>query len=208
VFVGENMDNDRDTVLIMADAPVTPTEIAGLGLDVIPASSNPGSSSDRRGETMEPSHGESERIDSNKIIVEIVSTLSTVVVTINILTGCHSATGTTSTFVSNVPAESIINDGCWDDPEWIKVVAGEVVQGIEGVDWVLDYATRTGPRQYGKLRRVGLPTHDSAIKLFTERRFLHSGQRLLEDRWDGRVLWNIKPDGPFVSGPGPDTLNL
>ena len=73
VFVGENMDSDRDTSLIMADAPVTPREIAGLGLDIIPASGNPGSSSDRRGETMGPSHGESEELDSNKIIVEIVS---------------------------------------------------------------------------------------------------------------------------------------
>ena len=62
VFVGENMDNDRDTVLIMADAPVTPTEIAGFGLDVTPASGNPGSSSDRRGEAMGPSNGESEKI--------------------------------------------------------------------------------------------------------------------------------------------------
>ena len=133
----------------------------------------------------------------------------------SILTGCHTATGTTATFVSNVPAESVINDGSLDDPEWVKVVAGEVVQGTEGVDWVWDYATRTGPRQYGKLKRVGLRmteecpgTHDSAIKLFTERQFLHSGQHLLEDCWGGRVLWNIRPDGPFVSGPGPDTLNL
>ena len=150
------------------------------------------------------------RADSNKIICEIVSTPSAIVAIINILTGCHTATGTTSTFASNVPAESVSNDGGLDDPEWVKVVAGEDVQGIEGVDWVWDYATRTGPRQYGKLKRVGLlmGTHDSAIRLFTERRFLHSGQRLLEDRWGGRVLWNIKPDGPFVSGPGPDTLNL
>ena len=136
VFVGENMDSDRGTSLIMADAPVTPTEIAGLGLDIIPAYGNPGSCSDRRGETMGSSHGESKKFGSNKIIVEIVSNLSTVVVTVNISTGYHSATGTTSTFVSNVPAESVINDGSLDDPEWVKVVAGEVVQGIEGVDWV------------------------------------------------------------------------
>ena len=155
------------------------------------------------------------RADNSKIIfLEIVSTPSTSVA-ISILTGCHTAAGTTATFVSNVPAESVINDGSLDDPEWVKVVAGEVVQGTEGVDWVWDYATRTGPRQYGKLKRVGLRmteecpgTHDSAIKLFTQRQFLHSGQRLLEDRWGGRVLWNIEPVGPFASGPGPDTLNL
>ena len=97
----------------------------------------------------------------------------------------------------------------------VEVVTGEVVEGIEGVDWIWDYATRTGPRQYGKLKRVGLPmsaecpgTHDSAVKLFTERRFLHSGQRLLEDRWGGRVLWNVRPDVPFVSGLEPATLNF
>jgi hypothetical protein len=128
---------------------------------------------------------------------------------------CHTAAGTTATFVSNVPAESVINDGAQDDPEWVKVVAGEIVQGAEGVEWVWDYSTRIGPRQYGKLKRVGLQitgecpgTHDSAIRLFTRRQFLHSGQRLLEDRWGGRVLWNVEPVGLFVPGPGPDTLNL
>ena len=59
VLVGENMENDRNADLIMADAPLTPIESAGLALDIIPASGNPGSSSDQRGETMEPSHGES-----------------------------------------------------------------------------------------------------------------------------------------------------
>ena len=59
VLVEENMDNDRNTDLIMADAPLTPTESAEPVLDLIPASGNPGSSSDQRGETMEPSHGES-----------------------------------------------------------------------------------------------------------------------------------------------------
>ena len=58
--------------------------------------------------------------------------------------------------VSNVPAESVINDGAQDDPEWVKVVAGEIVQGAEGVERVWDYSTRIGPRQYGKLKRVGL----------------------------------------------------
>ena len=67
----------------------------------------------------------------------------------SILTGCYTATETTTTFVSDVPAESVINDGSLDDPEWVKVVAGEVVQGIEGIDWVWDYATRTGPRHTG-----------------------------------------------------------
>jgi len=148
------------------------------------------------------------------MFLEIVFTHSTFIA-VCILTGYRTATGTTATFVSNVPVESVINDGSRDDPEWIKVVDGEVVEGTLGIDWVWDYATRTGLRQYGKLKRVGLRiagecpgTHDSAIKLFTQRQFLHSGQRLLEDRWGGRVLWNIKPMGPFVPGPGPDTLNL
>jgi hypothetical protein len=38
--------------------------------------------------------------------------------------------------VSNVPVETVANDGSLDDPEWIKVIAGEAVEGIEGVDWV------------------------------------------------------------------------
>ena len=153
--------------------------------------------------------------DSRNIIcLEIVSTPSKCVA-MNILTGYHTATGTTATFVTDVPAESVINDGSRDDPEWVKVVDGEVVEGTVGIDWVWDYATRIGPRQYGKLKRVGLRitgespgTHDSAIRLFTQRQFLHSGQRLLEDRWGGRVLWNVEPVGPFVPGPGPETLNL
>jgi hypothetical protein len=111
--------------------------------------------------------------------------------------------------------ETVANDGSLDDPEWIKVIAGEAVEGIEGVDWVWDYSSRLGPRQYGKLKRAGLPTttecpgtHESALKMLMERRFLRSGQSLLEDRWGGRVLWNAVPDGPFVSGPGPASLNL
>ena len=55
----KNMDNDRDTDLIMADAPLPRTESAGSVLDLIPASGNPGSSGDQRGEAMELSHGES-----------------------------------------------------------------------------------------------------------------------------------------------------
>ena len=117
--------------------------------------------------------------------------------------------------MANVPVETVANDGSLDDPEWIKVIAGEAVEGIEGVDWVWDYSSRLGPRQYGKLKRAGLPTttecpgtHESALRLLMERRFLRSGQSLLEDRWGGRVLWNVVPDGPFVSGPGPASLNL
>ena len=123
--------------------------------------------------------------------------------------------GIASTFVSNVPVETVAHDGNLDDPEWVKMIAGEVADGVEGVDWVWDYSTRIGPRQYGKLKRVGLPvtaecpgTHESAFKMLMERRFLRSGQSLLEDRWGGRVLWNNVPDGPFVSGPGPASLNL
>jgi hypothetical protein len=57
VFDGEKMNSDCDTSTIMADAPVTPTEIADRELNVIPAPGNPVSESDRRVETMEPSHG-------------------------------------------------------------------------------------------------------------------------------------------------------
>ena len=57
VFVEENMDNDRVTDLVMADAPLPQTENTGPVLDRLPASGNPGSSS---GETMEISHGESQ----------------------------------------------------------------------------------------------------------------------------------------------------
>ncbi len=59
VFVGDNMDNDRDADLIMADVPLSRTESAGPVLDLIPTSGNPGSSSNQREETMELSHGES-----------------------------------------------------------------------------------------------------------------------------------------------------
>ena len=119
------------------------------------------------------------------------------------------------TFVANVPVETVSNDGSLDDPEWVKVTDKEVVEGTEGVDWVWDYTTRIGPRQYGKLKRVGMPvigvspgTHESALTLWTQNRFLRPGQRLLEDRWGGRVIWNVPLDGPFVSGPGPTGLNL
>ncbi len=52
------MNTDRDTDLIMADAPLIMTQSVGSVLDLIPASSNPGSSGDQRGEAMELSHGE------------------------------------------------------------------------------------------------------------------------------------------------------
>ena len=52
------MNTDRDTDLIMADAPLTMTQSAGSVLDLIPASGNPGFSGDQRGEAMELSHGE------------------------------------------------------------------------------------------------------------------------------------------------------
>ena len=54
----KNMDTDRDTDLIMADAPLPMTKSAGAVLDLIPASGNPESSGDQRGEAMELSHGE------------------------------------------------------------------------------------------------------------------------------------------------------
>ena len=59
VFVEENMKYDRNTDVIMADAPLPRTESAGSVRDLIPASGNPGSSGDPRGEAMELSHGES-----------------------------------------------------------------------------------------------------------------------------------------------------
>ena len=54
----KNMNTDRDTDLIMAGAPLTMTQSAGSVLDLIPASGNPGSGGDQRGEAMELSHGE------------------------------------------------------------------------------------------------------------------------------------------------------
>jgi hypothetical protein len=85
--------------------------------------------------------------------------------------------------VSNVPAETVANDGHLDDPVWVEVIAGETVEGTEGVDWVWNYFKRLGPRQYGKLKRAGLPTttecpgtHESALKMLMEHRFLRSGQ--------------------------------
>jgi len=56
--VYENMDTDRDTDQIMANAPLPIANSAGSVLDLIPASSHPGSSEDQHGEAMELSHGE------------------------------------------------------------------------------------------------------------------------------------------------------
>jgi hypothetical protein len=53
------MSTGRNTDLTMADAPLPMTTVAGNVLDMIPASGNPGSSGDQRGETMESSPGES-----------------------------------------------------------------------------------------------------------------------------------------------------
>ena len=56
--VCENMDADRDADLIMTTAPLPSSNSAGSILDLIPASSHPGSSGDQHGEAMELSHGE------------------------------------------------------------------------------------------------------------------------------------------------------
>ena len=52
------MSTGRNTDLTMADAPLPMTTVAGTVLDLIPASGNPGSNGDQRGDTMEVSHGE------------------------------------------------------------------------------------------------------------------------------------------------------
>ena len=117
VFVGENMDSDRDTSLIMADAPVTPTEIADRELNVISAPGNPGSSSGRRVETMETSPGGNEKLGRNKISLVRISAPSPFIVTIGLSADLDAELGATSTFVSNVPVESVSNDGSLDDPE-------------------------------------------------------------------------------------------
>ena len=59
VFVDEkNMSTGQNTDLTMADAPLPMTTVAGNVLNLLPASGNPGSSGDQRGEAMELSHGE------------------------------------------------------------------------------------------------------------------------------------------------------
>ena len=74
------------------------------------------------------------KMGRNKISLVRVSAPSPFVVTIDLLAGCHAEPGTTSTFVSNVPVASVAYEGSLDDPEWVKVVAGEVAEGIEGID--------------------------------------------------------------------------
>ena len=49
----------------------------------------------------------------------VISTPSPFVVTIGLSMDLDAELGTTSTFVSNVPVESVSNDGSLDDPEWV-----------------------------------------------------------------------------------------
>ena len=53
------MNTGWNTDLTMADTPLPMTTVAGNVLDMIPASGDPGSSGDQRGEAMELSPGES-----------------------------------------------------------------------------------------------------------------------------------------------------
>ena len=97
----------------MADAPVTPTEIADRELNVVPAPGNPGSSSDRRVETTKASPGRNEKIGRNKISLVRISAPSPFVVTIGVAAGFHAEPGTTMTLVSNVPVGSVANAEAW-----------------------------------------------------------------------------------------------
>ena len=90
-----------------------------------------------------------------------------------------------------------------DDPDWIAVSPGEIVTGVEGIDWVWNYGEKLGPRQYGKMKR-NLPmnsswpgTRESAMQLLVGPEFLRSGQSLLQDRWGGRVIWGVEPDESY-----------
>ena len=95
------------------------------------------------------------------------------------------------------------NDGSLDDPDWIAVKPGELVTGVEGIDWVWNYGEKLGPRQYGKMRR-NMPlssswpgTRESAMQLLVGPEFLRAGQSLLQDRWGGRVIWGVEPTEPY-----------
>ena len=39
-------------------------------------------------------------------------------------------------------------------------------------------------------------TWESAMQLLVGPEFLRSGQSLLHDRWDGRVIWGVEPSEP------------
>jgi hypothetical protein len=111
---------------------------------------------------------------------------------------------TSRSYVANVDVSRVANDGSLDDPEWIPAKPGEVVTGVEGVDWVWNYADRLGPRQYGKMRRnIPTPlsqpgTRQSALQLLVGSEFLRPRHNLLEDRWGGRVIWGTQPAEPYT----------
>ena len=128
----------------MANAPVAPIKIASREPNVIPVPDDHEASIDICVENMEPSSGATEITGRNKISLGEMSAPSPFIITINLPVDHHTDPGNTSSFVSNVPAETVINDGSLDDPEWVKVIAGEIAEGIEGT------TNRIGPRLYGK----------------------------------------------------------
>ncbi len=115
--------------------------------------------------------------------------------------------------MTDIDARTVASDGSLDNPEWVKAAAGEIVGGVKGVDWVWDYDSSRSSTAW-EIEMCGFDRHcsmswNSRFRLaMTGGRFLRPRQHLLEDRWGGRLIWNVKPTGLFVSGPGPMTLNL
>ena len=104
--------------------------------------------------------------------------------------------------VTGADATQFVNSGAGDDPEWVKPDAGELVIGEEGKDWVVDYATRLGPKVFGRLvrrdrvRPSEVGTKGSAAKIFLDLALRPGGVRVLEDSSGFRVLSLPKPDDP------------
>jgi len=104
--------------------------------------------------------------------------------------------------VTGADATQFVNSGASDDPEWVKPDAGELVIGEEGKDWVVDYATRLGPKVFGRLvrrervRPSEVGTKGSAAKIFLDLALRPGGVRVLENSSGFRVLSLPKPDDP------------
>ena len=104
--------------------------------------------------------------------------------------------------VTGADATQLVNSGAGDDPEWMRPDAGELVIGEEGKDWVVDYATRLGPKVFGRLvrrdrvRPSEVGTKASAAKIFLDLALRPGGVRVLEDSSGFRVLSLPKPDNP------------
>jgi hypothetical protein len=111
--------------------------------------------------------------------------------------------GGTTGFVVNADALKLVNDGMWNDIEWVKPDVGEVVVGEKGIDWVDDFSVRLGLRQYGRmvrrdrLRKADVGTEESAERLLLRPSVGVDGA-VIEEQGDGCRVVRF-PDRPATS---------